>query len=194
MKSIKCVVVGDGNVGKTSLLIKYTTDKFPKEYVPTVFDNYSRPVTFENESYELSLFDTVGHCESYDRLGPMIYPGTNVFLICFNVDSIPALENAGSKWLDTIHHYCPGVPFVLVATKIDLREDAETIKKMSFHKMGPVTSAEGYSYSRQWSASIYVECSALEGTGVEKVFDAAVAAAISPPPVKKKICTACVIA
>ena len=96
-QQIKCVVVGDGAVGKTCALISYSNDSFPEEYVPTVFDNYTVNVSVGGKMISLGLWDTAGQ-EDYDRLRPLSYPSTDVFLIMFSLTSKTSLDNVKTKW------------------------------------------------------------------------------------------------
>ncbi|KAI8819264.1 rho family small GTP binding protein cdc42 [Fimicolochytrium jonesii] len=189
MQTIKCVVVGDGAVGKTCLLISYTTNKFPSEYVPTVFDNYAVTVMIGSEPYTLGLFDTAGQ-EDYDRLRPLSYPQTDVFLVCFSVVSPASFENVKEKWFPEVRHHCPGVACILVGTQVDLRDDPATIEKLAKNRQKPVGTDPGERLARELGAVKYLECSALTQKGLKNVFDEAIIAALAPPTVKgKKKCT-----
>ena len=59
--------------------------------------------------------------EDYDRLRPLSYPQTDVFMICFAVNSPDSLQNIREKWSPEVTHYCPKTPVLLVGMKSDLR-------------------------------------------------------------------------
>ena len=80
-----------------------------------VFDNYAVTVMIGGEPYTLGLFDTAGQ-EDYDRLRPLSYPQTDVFLVCYSVVSPSSFENVKEKWVPEITHHCQRTPFLLVST------------------------------------------------------------------------------
>ena len=79
----------------------------------TRFDNYSAPMVCDGVPVSLGLWDTAGQ-EDYDRLRPLSYPQTDVFLICFSVVSPSSFENVTSKWCPEIKHHCADAPILLV--------------------------------------------------------------------------------
>ncbi|KAJ3425271.1 hypothetical protein M0812_27706 [Anaeramoeba flamelloides] len=185
MRSIKCVVVGDGAVGKTCLLLSYTTNSFPGEYVPTVFDNYSANVMVDREPININLWDTAGQ-EDYDRLRPLSYPQTDVFLVCFSLISPASFSNVKSKWIPEIKHYCEDLPIVLVGTKIDLRDDQDTLMKLEEKNLEPISYQQGMELGKEIGAYQYIECSSLTQKNLKSVFDCSIKAVLNPQDKKKK--------
>ncbi|CAK7328963.1 unnamed protein product [Dovyalis caffra] len=190
---IKCVTVGDGAVGKTCMLICYTSNKFPTDYIPTVFDNFSANVVVEGTTVNLGLWDTAGQ-EDYNRLRPLSYRGADVFVLAFSLVSRASYENVLKKWIPELQHYAPGVPVVLAGTKLDLREDKHYLA--DHPGLVPVTTAQGEELRKQIGAAYYIECSSKTQqalcylayilTNVKAVFDAAIKVVIKPAQKQKE--------
>ncbi|GEQ70742.1 hypothetical protein JCM33374_g4421 [Metschnikowia sp. JCM 33374] len=186
MRSIKAVVLGDGGVGKTCLLISYTTNTFPNDYIPTVFDNYSASVMVDGEPIKLGLWDTAGQSE-YDRLRPLSYPQTEIFICCFSVVSPTSFQNVKSKWIPEILHHSPrDILILLVGTKTDLRDEPHVLDDLQAKSQKPISTSQGQKLAKDVGAFQYVECSAATQTGVQELFDCAIRAVLDPPNVSKE--------
>lgn len=102
--------------------------------------------------------------------------------MCFSVDNKDSLENVQAKWMPEIQHFCPNVPYLLIATKKDLRSDP----------VGAVVSTvkpeAGKSTASTIGAYDYLECSAKTREGVRDVFITATRAALQKKK-KKKGCS-----
>ncbi|CAF0949025.1 unnamed protein product [Brachionus calyciflorus] len=176
-RAVKCVVVGDGAVGKTCLLMSYTSNAFPGEYIPTVFDNYSANIMIDNEAVNIGLWDTAGQ-EDYDRLRPLSYPQTDVFLICFSIVNPSSFENVKTKWNNEVKFYCPDTPVILVGTKCDLRDDIHTLERLRARHMMPISPQKATQLAEEIGALQYIECSALTQKNLSKVFEIAIRAGL----------------
>jgi len=184
-ETIKLVVIGDGAVGKTCLLISYANNRFPEDYIPTVFDNYVVNLTAGDRNIELGLWDTAGQ-EEYDRLRPLSYANANVFLICFSLVNPVSFENVSAKWYPEVMHFCPEVPQILVGTKLDARSDQGLLEKLKSQGQKPVTTEQGQELARKIKAVKYMECSAKTSEGLKAVFDEAIKAVLFQKRKKKK--------
>ncbi|VVB10264.1 unnamed protein product [Arabis nemorensis] len=161
------------------------------DYVPTVFDNFSANVIVDGNTINLGLWDTAGKftldfCgqEDYNRLRPLSYRGADVFLLAFSLVSKASYENVSKKWVPELRHYAPGVPIILVGTKLDLRDDKQFF--VDHPGAVPISTAQGEELKKLIGALAYIECSAKTQQNVKAVFDAAIKVVLQPPKNKKR--------
>ncbi len=133
----------------------------------------------QSKFVSLNLWDTAGQ-EDYDRLRPLSYPQTDVFLICFSVANPTSFENITHKWFPEVSHHCPGVPILLIGNKIDLREDPDTLQYLNENRRVPVSKTQGLTVAKKIGAIKYMECSAKTGKGLKDVFTTAAEVVVSP--------------
>ena len=94
-----------------------------------------------------------------------------MFLICFSVISPTSFENVAVKWHPEICHHAPTTPFILVGTKMDLRDDDETIAQLRAKGWSPISQSAGQQKCAELKGFKYLECSALTQKGLKAVFD-----------------------
>jgi len=192
MQAFKVVVVGDGAVGKTCLLMCYTQKMFPREYIPTVFDNFSKNVSHAGQLVRLDLYDTAGQ-EDYDRLRVICYPNTDVFLVCYAVDSETSVKNINDKWVGEIKHHASDSQIILVGLKSDIRTDSKQLDKLKSEGKKLVSKEQVQEAARTAGETMsqevkHLECSSLKMDNIETVFDLAIKVALAKNNKKETPC------
>jgi len=181
---IKCVVVGDNGSGKTGLLLSLTTGckhiTYGEEgptYTPSVLPDHLLTTSISigaHKRIDIGLWDTVEQDE-YDRLRPLSYLNTDIFLVCYSVVNPWSYTNVYDKWIAEIRHHCPHTPYLLVGLQHDLRTDEEEIRRLKRSKFAPLSYEDGVQLASDVGAVAYMQCSALTRCGVENVFRKAAA-------------------
>ncbi len=188
--SLKFVAVGDGAVGKTSALMSFSQNAVPGSYEPTIFDNYSVSLMVDGRPAIVQLWDTAGQ-DDYDRLRPLSYPQTDVFLLFYSILSPHSFKNAKAKWAEELSRLAPGSQIALIGTKLDLAENEMLRAQLGMQGAQPITEAEGDAMAKEIGAFGHFRCSAMTQEGLKQVFDAAIRHAIKKNEGENEATTAC---
>lgn len=116
--------------------------------------------------------------DEFDKLRPLCYTNTDIFLLCFSVVSPSSFQNVSEKWVPEIRCHCPKAPIILVGTQSDLREDVKVLIELDKCKEKPVSEEAAKLCAEEIKAASYIECSALTQKNLKEVFDAAIVAGI----------------
>ncbi|GMS77865.1 hypothetical protein PENTCL1PPCAC_40 [Pristionchus entomophagus] len=169
---LKCVLVGDAEVGKTALAVAYSTNGFPTTYTPTAYDNYSVIVRVDKQPIRLQLCDTAGS-ESFTTLRPLSYTDANVFILVYSTVDPSSLASIARNWLPEVSKVAPDTPLIIVGTKADAAVWG--------------TECVPTEHGRRLAASIgadFFECSAVTQHNLKQVFDCAILAGLSGKKMK----------
>lgn len=118
----KIVIIGDGGVGKTSLILRLTENRFPTDYRPTLGADFaSYKVDLDGKFVTLQLWDLGGQ-PSFAHLRSFFYTEAKGGVIVFDLTNMRSFENV-KKWYDEVTSICGKIPIVLVGNKHDLVDE-----------------------------------------------------------------------
>ena len=126
---INLITLGDGQVGKTSLILRYTNDYFGNNYIATIgFDYKFKNEKLKNgEEITVKIFDTAGQ-EKYRSLAANFLKKADGIILVYDITYKISFENL-NKWLKDINENAKGLPIVLIGNKTDLEENREVSKE-----------------------------------------------------------------
>jgi len=123
MNLVKCVILGDSGVGKTSLIYRFKNDGFSESLPATIFDTHTVCFLKDEDAAVFGVWEVSALDKYVNERSKFAYPHTDVFLLCFALDNPESLNSIARKWVPELwadSTQTMNVPTVLVGTKVDL--------------------------------------------------------------------------
>ena len=141
----KLLFLGDSSVGKTSLLIRYTEDKFDNSLPTLGIDVKYKYLTFENKKIRLDIWDTAGQ-ERFRGIAQNYFRGAHGIIFVFDITNKETFNKLKIWMSDAKQNIMPGTEMVIAENKIDL-ENKRTISKETIEEFGEKNNIEIFSTS-----------------------------------------------
>ena len=149
--SMKIIVIGNGQVGKSTLTVKFVKNIFTTQYKQTLgvdFLNIKKYIKKIDQEIDFYIWDTAGQ-DNYNAITRRYYRGADACLIVFSINDRNSFNQVKS-WHQKMSQECGNIPAALVMSKIDLKdeikvsnEEAENLSKELKLKLFKVSSKEG---------------------------------------------------
>ncbi len=160
MPVFKTVLIGEGGVGKTSIAVRYTEDRFDQKMKMTIGVNFAtKKVRVGGTDITLLIWDLGGQPRFQDVISDY-FIGSKLGIAVYDVNRIFTLHRL-KDWITRLHNGVPDCQVFIVGNKIDERIDG----------MG-VTLEEAREFANGYNATVF-EVSAKTGEGIFDMFDAA---------------------
>ena len=126
--SIKLLLIGDSEAGKTSLLLKYTEHIFPEEHIATIGVEYKdKYIIKDNYNIRLQIWDTAGQ-ERFRSITKSIYRNANGVLFVYDITNKESFANI-KNWIKDLQNVGNDIKGIIVGNKIDLDPERIIDKK-----------------------------------------------------------------
>ena len=180
--TFKCVLIGDDNAGKTSLLHTFASGRRPSPSAGSL-ETLEKMVHVTshhlNATYELKLFDTLaGPGQLRSRLTAYsAYRDTDCVLLCADLTEPSRWRLLETEWKRELEQHLPGVPLVVAGTKAEARDAIESSAAGAGEAVG---TDRAQRIAARLGAAAYRECSTVTGDGVAAVFADVLETALHP--------------
>ncbi|KAF2073597.1 hypothetical protein CYY_005086 [Polysphondylium violaceum] len=171
ISNIKLSIVGNGKVGKTTLLSTVIQNSHP-EYLHNINKGYDTTKVCKEDGQEYNInLKVLWDGDTYFR--PNFYSQAEVVMICYSVVNPDSFNSVLSFWYMDIKKHLgviTKVPVILCGTKIDLREDKETLTELKLKDQLPITSDQGEDLRKKIRADVFCEVSSITLQGLNDLF------------------------